>query len=112
MIFSYALLTSSLLYEQVCVCVCVCIDIQCLCVCMLSHSIVSDFVIPSTVVCHALPSTGFYSQEYWSGLPFPSPGVLPDPGIEPTSPASPISASRFFTTESSGKPIMFIYVTY
>jgi len=32
-------------------------------------------------------SIGFYRQEYWSGLPFPSPGDLPDPGIEPASPA-------------------------
>ena len=40
-------------------------------------------------------------QEYWSGLPFPSPGDLPDPGIKPAS----ALAGRFFTTESSGKPI-------
>ena len=42
---------------------------------------------------------GFLRQEYWSGLPFPPPGALPDPGIEP---ASPILAGRFFTTESLG----------
>ena len=41
---------------------------------------------------------GFCRQEYWSGLPFPTPGDLPDPGIEPTSPAS---AGGFFTTEPS-----------
>ena len=41
-------------------------------------------------------SMGFSRQEYWSGLPFPAPGDLPDPGIEPTSPAS---AGGFFTTE-------------
>ena len=35
----------------------------------------------------ASPSMGFYRQEYWSGLPFPSPGDLSDPGIEPRSPA-------------------------
>ena len=46
-------------------------------------------------VAHQAPlSTGFPRQEYWSGLPFPSPGDLPDPGIEPASPAS---AGRFFT---------------
>ena len=44
---------------------------------------------------------GFPRQEYWSGLPFPSPGDLPDPGIKPTSPAL---AGRFFITESPGKP--------
>jgi len=43
---------------------------------------------------------GFSKQEYWSGLPFPSPGDLPDPGIEP---ASPELAGRFFTTEPSEK---------
>ena len=43
--------------------------------------------IPWTVSCQALLSMGFSRQEYWSGLPFPSPGDLPDPGIEPRSPA-------------------------
>ena len=45
------------------------------------------FAIPWTVVYQASLSMGFSSQEYWSGLPFPSPGDLPDPGIEPRSPA-------------------------
>ena len=45
---------------------------------------------------------GFPRQEYWSGLPFPSPGDLPDPGIEPTSLASPALAGGFFTTEPPG----------
>ena len=40
-----------------------------------------------TVTYQASPSMGFSRQEYWSGLPFPSPGDLPDPGIEPGSPA-------------------------
>jgi len=40
---------------------------------------------------------GFPRQEYWSGLPFPSPGDLPDPGIELTYLASPALAGRFFT---------------
>ena len=47
-------------------------------------------------------SMGFSRQEYWSGLPFPFPGDLPDPGIDPTSPASPVLAGRFFTTEPRG----------
>ena len=42
---------------------------------------------PWTVICHTLPPVGFSRQEYWSGLPFPSPGDLPDPGLEPGSPA-------------------------
>ena len=44
---------------------------------------------------------GFPRQEYWSRLPFPSPGNLPNPGIKPASPAL---AGRFFTTEPPGKP--------
>ena len=50
-------------------------------------------------------STGFSRQEYWSGLPCPPPGDLPDPGIEPTSLTSSALAGGFFTTEPSGKPI-------
>ena len=45
------------------------------------------FETPWTVVYQAPRSMGFSRQEYWSGLPFPSPGDLPDPGIEPKSPA-------------------------
>ena len=44
------------------------------------------FVTPWTVTCQALPFMGFSRQEYWSGLPFPSPGSLPNPGIEPRIP--------------------------
>ena len=44
------------------------------------------FVTPWTVVYQASLSMGFSRQEYWSGLPFPSPGDLPDPGMEPGSP--------------------------
>ena len=44
-------------------------------------------VTPWTVACQAPPSMVFATQEYWSGLPFHSPGDLPDPGIKPMSPA-------------------------
>ena len=54
-----------------------------LCVC----SVVSDSVTPWTVAYQVPPSMGFSRQEYWSGLPFPSPGDLLHPGIEPGSPA-------------------------
>ena len=54
------------------------------------------FVIPWTVACKVPLCMRFPRQEYWSGLPFPSPGDLPDSGIKPTSPAL---AGRFFTTE-------------
>ena len=52
-----------------------------------SFSRVLLFVTPWTVACQAPLSMGFFRQEYWSGLPFPSPGDLSDPGIEPRSPA-------------------------
>ena len=48
-------------------------------------------------------SMEFTRQEYWSGLPLPTPGGLPDSGIEPTSPASPALADRLFTTAPPGK---------
>ena len=50
-----------------------------------SLSRVRLFAIPWTVGYQAPPSLGFSRQEYWSGLPFPSPGDLPNPGIEPGS---------------------------
>ena len=52
-------------------------------------------------VAHAAPlSMGFPRQEYWNGLPFPSPGHIPNPGIKPMSPAL---VGGFFTTEPPGK---------
>ena len=47
---------------------------------------------------------GFSRQEYWGGLPFPSPGDLPDLGIKPVSLVSPALAGGFFTTKPPGKP--------
>ena len=52
---------------------------------LLSH--VQLFATPWTVAHQTPPSMGFSRQEYWSGLPFPSPGDLPNPGIEPRSPS-------------------------
>ena len=71
--------------------------------CVLSHSTVSDSAIPWTVTHQDPLSMGFFRQDYWSGLPCPPPGDLPDPGIEPTS-ASPALIGRFFTTDSPEKP--------
>ena len=72
---------------------------------MLSHLDVSDtFATPWTVVCQAPLSMGFPRQEYWSGLPSPPPGDLPDPRIETVSPAVPAMAGGFFTAEPLGKP--------
>ena len=53
---------------------------------------------PWTVACQAPLSVGFSSQEYWSGLPFPPPADLPEPGIEPMSLASPALAGVFFSS--------------
>ena len=58
-----------------------------------------------TVAHQVSMSMGFSRQEYWDGLPCPPPGDLPDPGIKPTSPASPALAGGFFTTEPRGKPV-------
>ena len=64
-------------------------------------SLVRLFATPWTVAYQALPSMGFSRQEYWSGLPFPSPGDLPNTGIEPGSPAFQADA---LTSEPPGKP--------
>ena len=63
------------------------------------------FVAPWAVAHHAPLFMEFLMQEYWRGLPFPSSGHFPNPGIEPVSPAPPALAGRFFTTESPGNPI-------
>ena len=59
---------------------------------------------PWTVALQAPLSVGFFRYEYWSGLPFPPPGDLPDPRIEPESPAYSALTGGFFTTEPPGKP--------
>ena len=56
---------------------------------------------PWTAAHQAPLSMGFSRQEYWSGLPCPSPGDLPDTGIKPASLVSPRSAGRFFTTSAT-----------
>ena len=52
----------------------------------------------------------FFRQEDWSGLSVPSPGDLPNPGIEPTTPTSPALAGVFFTTEPPDKPHILIHL--
>ena len=70
--------------------------------CVLNHvSLVRLFVASWTVACQAPLSPGLSRQDYWSGLPFPSPGDLPDPGIEPMSLESPALAGGFFTTSAT-----------
>ena len=79
---------------------------------MLSHPVVSDSSTPWAVALQAPLSMGFPRQEYWSGLSFPLPGDLPDPGIEPVSPSSPALAGEFFTTETPEKPKTHCFVLY
>ena len=70
---------------------------------MKSLSCVQLFVTPRTVAYQAPPSMGFSRQECWSRLSFPSPGDLPEPGIEPGSPALRAEA---LPSEPPGKPIL------
>ena len=72
------------------------------CCCCLIAQLSDSFGIPGTVTHQAPLSKGFPSQEHWSGLPFHSPGDLPQPGIELMSPAL---AGRFFTCEPPGEPL-------
>ena len=71
---------------------------------MHAHSRVQLFVTPCTTACVTPRSIGFSQQEYWSGLPFPPSGFLPNPVIEPVSPAYPALAGGFFTAEPPEKP--------
>ena len=74
--------------------------------CVLSCSVVSDSLRPHGLLAHQAPlSMGFSRQEYWSRLPFPSPGDLPDPGINPTSPAL---AGGLFTTRATWEAHLFV----
>ena len=72
--------------------------------CVVSHSVMSNSLWPHGLWPTSFLCPGDFSrQEYWSGLPFPTPGELPDPGIKP---ASPTLDGRFFlTTERPGKPL-------
>ena len=72
---------------SVCVCVCVCLQLR----------RVLFFVTPWTATRQVPLSIRYSRQEFWSGLPFPSPGDLPEPGIELVSLASPALAGWFFT---------------
>ena len=78
------------------------------CLSSVSCSVVSNSVTPWTIA-HQIPlSMGFSRQEYWSGLPCPSPGDLPDPGTEP---GSSILQADSLLSEPPGKPSVFFYGT-
>ena len=82
------------LSKVVFVCVCEMYFVKCVCVQLLSR--VRLFLTPRVVACQASLSMGFSRQEHWSGLPFPSPGNLPDSGIKPVCPRFPALAGEFF----------------
>ena len=76
-----------------------------MCAQLLSHV---RLIVPSGIVAPQAPlSMGFSRQEYWSGLPFHTPGYLLDPGIKPMSPESPVLTGGFFTTEPPGEPLVW-----
>ena len=76
---------------------------------LFGRSVVStSFATPWPVVCQAPLSRGFPRREYWSGLPFPSPGDLPDSGIEPPSLLSPARAGGFFTTSATWETLALV----
>jgi len=72
-------------------------------------SVVSDSATPRTAAHQGPLSMGFSRQEYWTGVPCPSPGDLPDPGIEPRSPA--LQADSLLS-EPPGKPVYILYIAY
>ena len=71
-----------------------------------SLSCVWLFAAPWTIAHQAPPSVEFSRQEYWSGLPFPSPGDLPVPGIEPGSPAMQADAQMLYRLSHQGSPFL------
>ena len=73
-----------------------------ICCCLVAKSYIRLLVTPWPIACQTPLSMGFPRQEYCSGLPFPSPGNLPDPEIEPLFPSL---AGRFFSAEPPGKPL-------
>ena len=77
----------------------------CVCVCAQLLSDVQLFMNRWTVACQAPLFMEFSRREYWSMLPFPTPGGFPDPGIDPTPLVSPALADGFFTAAPPGKPL-------
>ena len=79
--------------------------------CLLScFSCLKLFVVPRTVVSQAPLSMGFSWQEYWSRLPFPLPGDLPDPGMEPAHPASLALQADSLSLRHQGSPCICICI--
>ena len=97
---------------QTCVCVCVCVCVRVCARALSGFSRVRLFVTLWTVACQASLSMGFSRQEYWSGLPCPPPGYLPNPGIKPISFTSPALVGGFFTTSTTWEAPHLYMVIY
>ena len=94
--YTNAYVTNRLVFPMYCVCVC---------------SVTFDSLRLQELFMSLLGSScpwSFSRQEYWSGLPFPPPGDLPDPGIEPESLDSLALAGQFFTQATPGKPYIYV----
>ena len=78
------------------------LNLTCVCVCSVAQSRLTLCDPMDYTASQAPLSIGFSSQDYWSELPSPPPGALPDPGVDPASPVSPALAGRIFTTEPPG----------
>ena len=98
----YQQMESSSIYIFMCVCVCVCV---------FSHfSHLKLFVTLWTVACQAPLSMGFCRQEYWSGLPCPPPGNLPDPGIRLASQHLLHYRQILYLLRHPGSPYTYVYI--
>ena len=88
-----------------------CLFLRGVCVCARARFSQScpTLATPQTVTCQAPPSMEFSMQEYWSGLPFPSPRDLPNPGIKPGSPA--LQAEPLMIELGSQRCVLFVLVT-
>ena len=90
--------------QKMCVCVCVCV-----CVCTCSVALLY-LTLHNPMDCSMSGSSVFPGQESWGGLPFPSPGDLPNSGIKPSSLVPPALAGGILPTEPLGKPTCRIYM--
>ena len=84
-------------------------DLPCKHMCMFAKSLQSCLTLCDSmdyIACQAPLSMGFSKQEYWSGLPCPPPGDLPDPVIQPMSPVSPALQADSLSLSHQGRPLL------
>ena len=102
--------SSIILYQYISICLSIHLIMYACCAALLQPCL----TLCDPIDCSPLAplSVEFARQEYWSGLPCPSPGDLPDLGTEPNSLMSPAMAGGFFTTSATRKPVDHIYLGY